>query len=111
MIPLNAKFAIVIYAVFLVAEIVDGNERNSGDSLTMNTMIRDMCSRSLSRLIYQICTGNVQISDLPSDRLSNVRGKRAALLFKERLKRQVADECCLNPCSVSQLIEYCPDTW
>ncbi|CAD0200724.1 unnamed protein product [Chrysodeixis includens] len=73
-------------------------------------MLKDVCSRSLSSLIFHICTGNLQVIDLPSERISKVRARRAALLFKERLKRQVADECCENACSVSQLIQYCPDT-
>lgn len=111
MIPPNAKFGAAIFVVFLFTEIVDGNEKILGEPLTMDTVIRDTCSRSLSTLIFQICTGNLRISDVPSGRLSNVRGKRASLLFKDRLKRQIADECCLNPCSVSQLVQYCPETW
>lgn len=77
----------------------------------MNTIVKDMCSRSLSRLIFQLCTGSLPVKDLPPDSLSKTRAKRAPLAFRERLKRQVADECCLNPCSIAQLIEYCPDTW
>ncbi|CAH0694234.1 unnamed protein product [Spodoptera exigua] len=110
MIPPNAKFGAAIFLVFLFTEIVEGNERILGEPLTMDTVIRDTCSRSLSTLIFQICTGNMRISDVPSGRLSNVRGKRASMLFKDRLKRQIADECCLNACSVSQLVQYCPET-
>lgn len=101
----NAKIHWMLYALCLFADVVNS------DSLTLNTLIRDVCSRSLSSLIYRICTGGVAISDIPAESLSKVRGKRASMFSRERLKRQVADECCLQPCTVSQLIEYCPETW
>lgn len=95
----------LIYAMFLVTKIY-------GDSLTLNTLIKEMCSRTLAQNIFALCTGSVVISDYPKKNFSNVRGKRAAIFSaRMRLKRQVADECCLHPCTVSQLIQYCPETW
>lgn len=103
----SAKFLWIVYTLILLDSI-------HGESLTLSSTIQDMCSRSLSTLIFQICTGNVPISDLPVENLSKVRGKRAALFSRDiqrRMRRQVADECCLHPCSVADLIQYCPETW
>lgn len=106
----NAKLHVVIYVLFLFTELVDSND---SDSLTLNTMLADTCSRSLSKLLFGLCTGKVAVKDLPKENLSKIReirGKRASLTYR-RMKRQIADECCLRPCTVAQLIEYCPDTW
>lgn len=101
---INLKFYWVLYTLILLNAV-------NGDSLTMDSKLHDMCSRSLSTLIFHICTGNIVISDLPAENLSKVRGKRASLFSRERIKRQVVDECCLRSCTVSQLIQYCPETW
>lgn len=102
---LTAKLYFVLYVLLLLRE-------SKGDALTMNTRIRDMCSRALSNLIFDICTGTLPVTDLPPESLSKVRAKRASLFSaKQRSRRQVADECCLRSCTVSQLVEYCPETW
>lgn len=96
----------IVYFLFINGRII------SGDSLALNTVFQDLCSRSLSNLIFQICTGGIPVSDLPSSSLSRVRSRRAAMFFaKERHRRQIADECCLHPCTVAQLVEYCPENW
>lgn len=110
MIPPNVKLGLVIFVIFLCTVIAQ-DEKIFENSLSMGTMIKDVCSRTLSRLIFRICSGHMQISELPDGKIATIRGKRAALLFKYRVKRQVADECCKNACSVAQLLEYCPDTW
>lgn len=96
----------IIYVLFLYGKII------SGESLALNSVLNDICSRSLANFIYQICTGIIPVNDLPPPSLSQVRTKRGALFYaKERHKRQIVDECCLRPCTVAQLIEYCPDSW
>ncbi|CAK1556157.1 unnamed protein product [Leptosia nina] len=96
----------IIYIMFLYGKII------SGDSLTLNSVFKDLCSRSLSNLIFQICSGDITINDLPDAALSRPRSRRGALFYaSDRLKRQVADECCLRPCTVAQLIQYCPEDW
>lgn len=102
----NKNIHWIIYVLFLYGKIV------SGESLALNSVLKDLCSRTLSIYIFQICTGGIEITDLPSTRLSKTRSKRGALFYaKERQRRQVVDECCLRPCTVAQLIEYCPDNW
>lgn len=101
--PLNAKLCVVC-ALLFYAEIVHG------ESLTLNTVLNN-CSRTLSDFIFQICTGVIPVSGFPAPP-SNVRSKRAAIFLTNiRNKRQIADECCLAPCSISQLLEYCPENW
>ncbi|CAF4909224.1 unnamed protein product [Pieris macdunnoughi] len=89
--------------VFLYGNII------SGDSLTLNSMLKELCSRSLSNLIFHVCNGDIMINDFPELDQPKVRSRRAALIYASmRIKRQLVDECCLHPCSVAQLVQYCP---
>lgn len=99
----TVKLQCVFFAICLLT--------NVQGKLALDSMVTELCSRSLSNLVYQICTGSVPISDMPTENLSKLRGKRAAMFSRERVKRQIVEECCLRPCSVAQLIAYCPDTW
>lgn len=95
----------IIYGMIIYAKLIDC------ESLTMNSIYKS-CSRTLSKFIYQICTGDIPVSGLPSSSLSKVRGKRASLFVtQERFRRQLADECCSQPCSITQILEYCPENW
>lgn len=101
----NRKVCCIICIFILYGSVV------SGDTLTLNSVL-DVCSRALSDFVFHICTGNIQVSGLPASSLSRVRSKRASLLFaKQRPRRQIVDECCLRPCTVAQLVEYCPEYW
>lgn len=102
--PFNTKMCVVC-ALILYAELVNS------ESLTLNTVLTN-CSRTLSDFIFQLCTGAIPVSGFPAPSQSNLRAKRAAsFLTNIRHKRQLADECCIRPCSVSQLLEYCPENW
>ncbi|CAH4028781.1 unnamed protein product [Pieris brassicae] len=95
-----------VYIVFLYGNII------SGDSLTLNSMLKELCSRSLSNLIFHVCNGDVMVNDFPEMYQPKVRSRRAALFYaSKRIKRQLVDECCLHPCSVAQLVQYCPEEW
>ncbi|XP_041987010.1 bombyxin B-10-like [Aricia agestis] len=101
----NKKVHWILYILILYGKVI------SGESLALNSVLKDLCSRSLANLIFQICTGDIPVQDLPSSSLSR-RSKRAALFYAtERHKRQIVDECCLHPCTVAQLVEYCPENW
>ena len=102
---MNKKFHWIVYVLFLYGRVI------SGESLALNSVLKDLCSRTLSNIIFEICTGGIPVSDMPSSSLSKMRAKRAALFYVKRHRRQVADECCLRPCTVAQLIEYCPENW
>ncbi|KAG6442195.1 hypothetical protein O3G_MSEX002170 [Manduca sexta] len=105
----SAKFHCIIYAMFLITEI----HGDFTEPLTMNTLMRyKICSSALSSLIFNICSGNIKISDESPEGVPKIRGKRAAIYAaRERMKRQVAYECCEHACTISQLIQYCPETW
>ncbi|CAH2105639.1 unnamed protein product [Euphydryas editha] len=79
------------------------------------------CSKWLSSLIYNICNNvykivkrdtSVMIDKLtPTDLLFKNRNERRKIaeIRWRRVRRQVASECCERPCTVENIIMYCPD--
>ncbi|XP_063532796.1 bombyxin A-2 homolog [Cydia strobilella] len=76
------------------------------------------CSHLLSQMIANLCNNiykivkrdtrsSIMIDKLvPEDLHDHV--KRARLKQWRRVRRQVAKECCEQPCTVSTLLSYCP---
>lgn len=82
----------------------------SGESLMLNLVVKDVCARSLSNIILYLCSAPGYPED---DFLLNTQSKTngAATFSRERYKRNYIDECCFRPCTISELMEYCPEHW
>lgn len=103
MVQAIVKLQWIVCAIFLLTA--------HGEPLTLDSAQAEMCSTTLSTLVFQLCTGSVPLGDLRTENLPKIRGKRASIFSRERIKRQIVEECCSQPCSVAQLLAYCPDTW
>ncbi|XP_063360751.1 bombyxin A-3 homolog [Cydia amplana] len=76
------------------------------------------CSHRLSQMIANLCNNIYKIvkrdtrSSIMIDKLVpeelHEHVKRARLKRWRRVRRQVAKECCDRPCTVSNLLMYCP---
>ncbi|XP_061711151.1 bombyxin A-3 homolog [Cydia pomonella] len=76
------------------------------------------CSHRLSQMIANLCNNLYKIvkRDTRSSRMIDKlvpedlheHMKRARLKRWRRVRRQVANECCERPCTVSNLLMYCP---
>ncbi|KAG7307944.1 hypothetical protein JYU34_006561 [Plutella xylostella] len=77
------------------------------------------CSRFLSCLLERLCSNSVKI--VKGDgaaifgKLKLSRNRRHASSSREldegsprRTRRQVVDDCCLQPCTINDLLQYCP---
>jgi hypothetical protein len=101
--PKYFKLHYIIYAVVIYAEIFCV-EASSSSSM-------DKCKKSLANVVFQMCAGDLlTFSDL-SPSVTRVRGKRASLFLNEEILDKLAKQCCTNPCSITQLLEYCPENW
>ncbi|KAL0832711.1 hypothetical protein ABMA28_000893 [Loxostege sticticalis] len=79
------------------------------------------CSSYLSALITNFCdnifkivkrdTNSVLIDRLTPRSLHELRNKERVLAQERwrRVRRQIASECCDQPCSVGNIIKYCPE--
>ncbi|VVC88313.1 unnamed protein product [Leptidea sinapis] len=78
------------------------------------------CSKWLSSIIDNICNNvykivkretSIMVEKLsPRDLKKSVNEKRLISDGRwRRMRRQVATECCERPCTVSNLVMYCPD--
>lgn len=89
----------IIFAMVASAELVTAE-------LSLDSKIAG-CSRPLAEFISMLCKGGLPISDFDVSQLSRTR-RAAMTLVGHRRRRQIIDECCKNPCTVSELMDYCP---
>ncbi|XP_028026041.1 bombyxin A-1 homolog [Bombyx mandarina] len=71
------------------------------------------CSRWLSTIIFNFCNNAYKIVKrekmAPKDLQQDTTKQRHLVEGKwRRVRRQVANECCLRSCTVAELIRYCP---
>lgn len=97
----SMKIQWILYGMCICTNVL------SGETLIINMVVKEICARSLTNVISYLCTDS--FSDGDSSGIQ-YKGNRATFL-SERYMRNYIDECCLRPCSISQLMEYCPQRW
>ncbi|CAG9793780.1 unnamed protein product [Diatraea saccharalis] len=95
------KFQYIIYALLIYEEMFDVAALSPTDK----------CKSSLSIIVFQICAGEVfSFRDMKSSG-TPVRGKRASMFLTEERTEKLVQQCCVKPCPISELLEYCPENW
>ncbi|KAL4706609.1 hypothetical protein ACJJTC_009021 [Scirpophaga incertulas] len=78
------------------------------------------CSSFLSRLVSSFCNSTYTIVKRDTSILLDKLTHRTSFDYKskkrwvdeeqlQRVRRQIATECCEQPCTIRQMIKYCPD--
>ncbi|KAJ8733412.1 hypothetical protein PYW08_001710 [Mythimna loreyi] len=108
------------YSVYIVM-ILYSNESLADEDRVFNINDKVLsCSGWLSRIIFNFCNNTYKIVKrdtsvmiekmAPKDLQKETNRQRIVdEAHWKRVRRQVATECCLNPCTVGDIIMYCPD--
>ncbi|KAJ8727460.1 hypothetical protein PYW07_001579 [Mythimna separata] len=108
------------YSVYIVM-LLYSNESfvNANKVYNINDEVLS-CSGWLSTIIFQFCNNTYKIVKrdtsvmiekmAPKDlQIETSKQRLVDESHWRRVRRQVATECCLNPCTVADIIMYCPD--
>lgn len=99
----NSRFQWLIYAIVIYVEIFEVQSLSSASV--------DICKQSLSNMVFQMCAADLFSFGDSKPSVSRLRGKRASLFLTEERLGRLVKKCCSNPCSFSELLEYCPENW
>ncbi|XP_046963482.1 uncharacterized protein LOC124532570 [Vanessa cardui] len=113
------NFKYIIYVIFLLHRNVNAVEKTEDTEIYKMTDKVFTCSKWLSSIIYNFCNNVYKIVKrdtslldklTPKDllKIKNKRREFADVRWR-RVRRQVASECCEKPCTVGNIIMYCPD--
>ncbi|XP_063377623.1 bombyxin A-3 homolog [Cydia fagiglandana] len=107
--------------LFIIMVLLENNFAAPAQEETHQYRLSDpvnKCSHRLSQMIANLCNNMYKIvkrdtrSSIMIDKLVpedlHEHVKRARLKRWRRVRRQVAKECCERPCTVSNLLMYCP---
>ncbi|XP_047528789.1 uncharacterized protein LOC125065301 [Vanessa atalanta] len=114
---MNLKY--IIYIMFILHRNVNAVEKTEDTEIYKMTDKVFTCSKWLSAIIYNFCNNVYKVVKrdtslldklTPKDllKIKNKRREFADVRWR-RVRRQVASECCEKPCTVGNIIMYCPD--